>query len=214
MKLLHIFIYTFLLILSWAFNALVFELVIDPPIAWQGKVLKVSIISPEGVVWYNSPGLSMKFKIKNSKFKTKTENLKVERIIDVNINRAVEGLRVMEEIVRFVLENKRMTKELKEIRGKLRRTSKKLIESAGGQHFQQRDVAGDVGKELYTLNEAKRHGLLDIFTANAKRVQEALRVLEEFAKLIEPRIGKFFKTLRFRLYEIEKRTFNKLSRKS
>lgn len=120
----------------------------------------------------------------------------ISRIIDVNTNRAVEGLRVMEEVVRFVLEDKKLTHELKQLRSSLRKISGNLI--------QQRKISSDVGRDLYTKSEAKRATILDIFTANAKRVQEALRVLEEFSKLIKPSAGKSIKGLRFKVYELEK----------
>ena len=119
---------------------------------------------------------------------------KVYRIIDVNINRAVEGIRVIEEIARFVLEDKKSTTQLKQIRAKLRQTT----------HLKERRSLEDVGRELYTKSEGKRETILDIFSANAKRVQEALRVLEEFSKLSDPRLGKSFKAFRFKVYELEK----------
>lgn len=117
----------------------------------------------------------------------------------------------MEEVVRFVLEDKKLTVQLKEIRGKLRRIIDKLIDNEI--HFQRRKALKDVGKELYTSGEAKRKTILDIFMANVKRVQEALRVLEEFSKLINPRSGKALKDIRFKVYDLEKRIFYVLNRR-
>lgn len=153
----------------------------------------------------------MKFKIQNLKFKISDPNSKIFQIIDVNTNRAVEGLRVMEEIVRFVLEDKKLTVVLKETRGKLRKIIEKLIENEI--HFQQRNALKDAGRELYTSNEAKRQSVLDIFMANAKRVQEALRVLEEFSKLIKPKAGKKIKEIRFKVYDLEQSIFYALYRR-
>jgi thiamine-phosphate pyrophosphorylase len=129
---------------------------------------------------------------------------KVYRIIDANLNRAVEGLRVMEEVARFELENKKLTDKVKGLRGKVRGEIKLDLLS--------RDVKGDVGRELYHEKESKRNSIKDIFAANAKRVQEALRVLEEFSKLVDPKHGKKFKAFRFEAYAIEKKVFPLLLR--
>jgi len=150
----------------------------------------------------------MKFKIKNSKVKIAAQNSKILRIIDVNTNRAVEGLRVMEEVARFVLEKKRLSLKLKNIRGTLRKLVDRL--QKGEIHFKHRKALKDVGRKVYTKNEAKRETVLDIFVSNAKRVQEALRVLEEFSKLIKPDLGKSFKDIRFKVYDLEKRGYRDL----
>jgi len=149
----------------------------------------------------------MKCKMQNAKCKTITENLKVFRILDANINRAVEGVRVVEEIARFILDDKKATKELKDIRSALRMSGKKL----GA--IKSRQVATDVGRASFSKSEAKRETLLDIFAANIKRVQEALRVLEEFSKLTAPKAGQTFKKIRFQIYELEKVLFAKLSKR-
>ena len=129
---------------------------------------------------------------------------KVLRIIDANTNRAVEGLRVMEEVARFVLENKGMTAKLKNMRAKLRNAAKEINPMLG------RKVSSDVGKKSYSESEKKRKSIKDIFTANAKRAQEALRVLEEFSKLSKPNLGKVFKQVRFKLYALEKQALSQI----
>jgi thiamine-phosphate pyrophosphorylase len=124
----------------------------------------------------------------------------VLRIIDVNMNRALEGLRVVEEICRFILENKQLTLSIKKIRGELSRIarmSEKLIEARGAEK--------DVGRELYTKREGKRGNIQDIFRSNMKRAEEAVRVLEEFSKLLDPMMGQKFKAVRFKLYSLEKK---------
>ena len=148
----------------------------------------------------------MKSKTRNPKLETR--NSVVLRIIDVNTNRAVEGLRVMEEVVRFVLEDKGLSLRFKNMRGKLRKLANKLFK--GEIHFKHRKALKDVGRRVYTRSEARRKTVLDIFVSNAKRVQEALRVLEEFSKLIKPNLGKSFKDIRFRIYDLEKRGYRKL----
>jgi thiamine-phosphate pyrophosphorylase len=121
---------------------------------------------------------------------------KIYRIVDVNLNRATEGLRVVEEICRFVLEDKILTAEVKGLRAELSKVSRKL---------KARRSLEDVGRKLYPESESKRVGVEDIFRANMKRAQEALRCLEEFSKLIDPELGRKFKRIRFKLYDLEKR---------
>jgi len=114
----------------------------------------------------------------------------------------------MEEVARFVLEKKRLSLKLKNIRGTLRKLVDRL--QKGEIHFKHRKALKDVGRKVYTKNEAKRETVLDIFVSNAKRVQEALRVLEEFSKLIKPDLGKSFKDIRFKVYDLEKRGYRDL----
>jgi len=68
----------------------------------------------------------------------------------------------------------------------------------------------DVGKEIY-IHELKRDDYQDIFFANIQRVKESLRVLEEFAKLINKNIAIEFKKLRYGIYEIEKKVTQRIS---
>ena len=115
----------------------------------------------------------------------------------MNLNRATEGLRVVEEICRFVLEDRNLTIAVKTLRGKMNRiVPHSLLES--------RDAAGDVGREPYTQDEGRRSNMENIFRANMKRAEEAVRCLEEFSKLISPKFGKEYKNVRFKLYELEK----------
>jgi thiamine-phosphate pyrophosphorylase len=75
--------------------------------------------------------------------------------------------------------------------------SEKLIEARGAEK--------DVGRELYTKREGKRGNIQDIFRSNMKRAEEAVRVLEEFSKLLDPMMGQKFKAVRFKLYSLEKK---------
>ena len=107
------------------------------------------------------------------------DDRKLYRIIDANLNRAREGLRVCEDICRFVWDQREGARGFKEIRHRLTVVIMsldipKLLES--------RNIEGDVGK--ITLDgELRRRDAGDIFYANAQRVKESIRVLEEFAKL-------------------------------
>jgi len=126
-----------------------------------------------------------------------TNEGRILRIIDANLNRGTEGLRVVEEICRFVLEDKVLTVKVKTLRGKLSRIVPQSL-------LVHRDAEGDVGREPYTRDEGRRTRVEDIFKANMKRAEEAVRVLEEFAKLLKPVYGRKFKAIRFKLYELEK----------
>ena len=136
------------------------------------------------------------------------KKINVGRVIDANLNRVKEGLRVCEEVTRFILNNHKFTAKLKAIRHK--------IDSLGSQIYSpakliiQRRARADVGR-LNCRGETKRGNCQDIFWANIHRVQESLRVLEEFSKLIDVRAALGFKQLRYKVYEIEKESFKKIS---
>ena len=133
----------------------------------------------------------------------KTRNLKTYRILDANINRAMEGLRVVEEVFRMVLDDKKMAQEFKSLRSHLQRAANALPD----RHLllEARQALRDVGKDLSSQTENKRKNLKNIFKSNIKRAQEALRVLEEFSKLVKVATSHKFKQLRFKLYELEKK---------
>ncbi len=128
------------------------------------------------------------------------------RIIDANINRGKEGLRVCEEIARFHLKSRNTTKQFAHLRHELttlvkvsRLDKKKLIK--------ERDAAGDVGKT--TCLCPRKDTFKEIFIANSQRTKEALRVLEEFLKLFDPFASKKFQKLRFQVYDLEKKTIQR-----
>jgi len=134
---------------------------------------------------------------------------KIFRILDANLNRATEGVRVAEDIVRFVMNDDVLTKRLKEIRHELVDLMKdKSWELRGA-----RRVKSDVGANKTILAESKRKNLADVFTANIKRAEEAVRVFEELSKLFDPIMGPKFKKLRFELYDIEQRAGYRLKSK-
>ena len=126
----------------------------------------------------------------------------VERILDANINRAKEGLRVCEEVARFILNSRVLSSAFKDLRhgidsALIHLPSRKKI-------IMQRDALTDVGKGLLG-NELKRKNVADIFSANLQRVKESVRVLEEFSKLYAKRPALAFKDIRYKLYALEKR---------
>ena len=121
---------------------------------------------------------------------------KIFRIIDANINRCKEGIRVIEEIIRYLFDNKEIASKLKELRHKIKVENYKNL-------LQYRDIENDVLKESIE-SEKDRTNLKDIILANFKRAQESARVLEESFKLIDPQISEDFKHIRYELYSLEK----------
>ncbi len=101
------------------------------------------------------------------------------RIIDVNINRTCEGLRVLEDISRFLLEDRNSSRQLKIIRHSLRDIGGKL----GLKLERSRDVDGDIGSD-FDLSD-RHDDLYSLVKANSRRIEEGLRVLEEISKLPE-----------------------------
>ncbi len=130
------------------------------------------------------------------------------RVIDANLNRAREGLRVLEEIARFILEDPDLSSRMKDMRHRLSATAG-ILPGGMDELLKARDPEGDVGAGSWAPGEKTRDGMLSLATANIKRVQEAARVLEEFGKLLAPDI-KDFKEIRFESYRIEQELFNRL----
>ena len=122
-----------------------------------------------------------------------TEHL---RLIDANLNRLREGIRVVEDIYRYIYNDKKTASELKTLRHKSRiDIYADLLDS--------RDIQNDVLKKTVE-SELNRTDLNSILIANFKRAQESSRVLEEFGKLISIETSETFKSIRYALYHIEK----------
>jgi thiamine-phosphate pyrophosphorylase len=128
------------------------------------------------------------------------------QIIDANINRITEGLRVTEEIARFVIKDSQLTKRIKTERHKIRKLSKKI------ETLECRDTSKDLGKnkdfDTYSYKD-----LLELTNRNFKRVQEGCRVIEEFTKLLDNPLSSDIKEIRFKIYDIEKTMNIKLSKR-
>lgn len=123
------------------------------------------------------------------------------RIIDVNINRTCEGLRVLEDLARFLLEDKNTSRQLKIIRHALRDAGSRL----GLKLERSRDVNRDIGSDFNLSNI--HNDLHSIVQANSRRIEEGLRVLEEIAKLPEYKgllSSKEFHSYRYTIYNLSK----------
>ncbi len=132
------------------------------------------------------------------------------RIIDANLNRIGEGLRVLEEIARLLLDDTALSQQLKDMRHEMVRVDLSLEQ----QFLQARNSEADVGINLEASGEEKYKEIPETVLANARRVQEALRVMEELAKNPGlPLESDKFKQARFNLYTIEKELFSNLMRR-
>ena len=129
------------------------------------------------------------------------------RLVDANLNRISEGLRLLEDVARFILNDPRISAELKSLRHELAAKDPSLQKAL----LQARDSAGDVA--AFAEEAAHRQDLQALIIANAKRVEESLRVVEELAKLPEVTLDPSrSKKARFDLYQIEKKMVAKLLR--
>lgn len=129
---------------------------------------------------------------------------KLARLIDANANRAREGLRVIEEVARMLWDNERLTREIKGKRHKITELMH-MLPITGRELLLARDSGQDVGRTTTVKNEQRRDDLEGLLISNFKRVEEALRVLEEFLKLENADCAEGFKALRFGVYDIEKK---------
>ncbi|MDZ4658274.1 MAG: thiamine phosphate synthase [Bythopirellula sp.] len=123
------------------------------------------------------------------------------RILDAAANRAAEGLRVVEDFTRFVLDDAHLTRLLKELRHELADTINTLPRS---DRHAIRETQHDVGTAISTATENVRTDAVDVCEASCERVKQSLRSLEEFSKTIAPTTANRFEALRYRWYTLEK----------
>lgn len=120
----------------------------------------------------------------------------VWRILDANFDRAREGLRIIEEWCRFALNDAKLANECKQMRQDLGMWHTAEIRAA-------RNTAADVGTQLSHPREEQRTGVEQLLQANFCRVQEALRVLEEYGKLYSASVSSGCKQMRYQVYTLE-----------
>ena len=118
------------------------------------------------------------------------------RILDANLDRAREGLRIIEEWCRFGMNSSTLVNECKQMRQELASWHSIELRAA-------RDTPGDPGTELSHPQEEQRSSIEHLLQVNFSRVEEALRVLEEYSKLYDPDMGAATKQMRYRVYTLE-----------
>lgn len=130
-----------------------------------------------------------------------TEELNIARILDANANRAREALRVLEDFARFTLADAVLSACAKQLRhdfaDAIRSLSAPLLLAS-------RDTLGDVGTAISTAAEWSRPSLAAVVQANAKRLQESLRSLEEYGKVVSVEFAQRVEKLRYQAYTLER----------
>ncbi|MDB9525352.1 thiamine phosphate synthase [Oscillatoria sp. CS-180] len=120
----------------------------------------------------------------------------VYRILDANLDRAREGLRVLEDWCRFGLNHHDLTEKLKHLRQSLVQWHTADLRAA-------RDTPRDTGTAITHPQEKVRSGVTQVLQANFCRVEEALRSLEEFGKIYRPEMADACKQMRYQVYVLE-----------
>lgn len=128
-------------------------------------------------------------------------NGSILRLLDANANRAREGLRVIEDYARFVLNDDGLCAELKDLRHCLTEATHGFVADA----ILHRDTPGDVGTDNKADAELRREDAAHVVTAAGKRLGEALRTIEEYLKTADPAAAGKVERLRYRFYDVEHR---------
>ena len=123
-------------------------------------------------------------------------DITIHRILDANLDRAREGIRVLEEWCRFGLEDVILAEKCKNLRQTIAQWHHPEFRAA-------RNTPNDVGTNLSHPQEMTRLDVQAVLQANCCRVQEALRVLEEYGKLTEPALAEAMKAVRYEVYTLE-----------
>jgi len=141
---------------------------------------------------------------------TSSEHTSLLRTLDAAANRAREGLRVVEDFARFQRNDAYVSAELKAIRHTLQAC---LLDWKSDEWLSARDTAGDVGTAISTAAESQRADAPAVVRANLKRLEEALRTLEEFGKILDPQVSVRIEQLRYRVYRLEQRLLDDHARR-
>ena len=129
------------------------------------------------------------------------------RILDANYNRSKEALRVCEDLSRFLMNSAPLSLAFKKSRHEITRLILRFPHSYS-KLVSARNSAADVGRNR-TLQDRVKIRWQDIMASNIQRAQEAVRVMEEVAKVLAPAQSDGFQKLRYRLYELERKTVQK-----
>jgi thiamine-phosphate pyrophosphorylase len=137
-----------------------------------------------------------------------SQEVDLSRILDASANRAREGLRVVEDYIRFALDDPLLTRRIKEVRHRLGEAIRGLDQEM---LLASRDTLGDVGTHIMTDTEQTRENPRAVLMANFARTGEALRSLEEYSKLANVWLSGRFEILRYDVYTLEKLTLTALA---
>ncbi len=132
---------------------------------------------------------------------TPPSNNRIAQLIDANLDRAREGLRVMEDWCRFGLKRSDFSIQIKDWRQQLGVHHHNIYRKA---RLTSNDPAMGVSHPLQKVRSTPEA----VFIANSSRVQEALRVIEEFTRLTDPKLCEIATKIRYETYEIEIKVLN------
>ena len=128
-------------------------------------------------------------------------NRRIYRIVDANIDRAREGIRVIEDSSRFIFDEKETADKLRKLRHEISSVPK-LLGIPSVKLLSSRESRKDVGSKR---KEKRRENLQEVIASNFSRVEESIRVLEEYSRLFSPKATAKIKKIRFDLYTLQKK---------
>lgn len=158
---------------------------------------EIAEVTAEPTVNEDDPQQSLRFAVLENRAGASSA---VWRILDAEANRAGEALRVVEDYVRFALDDRHLAVLVKEMRHELAAAVSLLAPEL---RHSARDTQADVGTTISTAAEWRRGTAAEVATANLRRVSESLRSLEEYSKVVEPAASARLEALRYRSYTLE-----------
>ena len=168
----------------------------------------IDLPEPEALdmIWDEINGRNEKITVNQQATTQPGTETAVYRILDASANRAMEAARVIEDYVRFALDDERLVQSIKQMRHTL---ASALCELPRAERFASRDTDADVGTNIEGANEYHRMSMADVLGANFSRLQESLRSLEEFGKMLpqqtsQPSLARTVEQLRYRSYTLQK----------
>ncbi len=123
------------------------------------------------------------------------------RIVDANLNRGREALRVLDDYARFTLNDRLLTEQFKAVRHRLAEATGLL---SAATLLAARDTPNDVGTEITVSSEYTRGSAGQVAAVNLKRLQESLRSAEEFGKVLSGDFARAVEAIRYETYTLER----------
>jgi thiamine-phosphate pyrophosphorylase len=130
-----------------------------------------------------------------------SDHFQILRVMDAAANRAREGLRVLEDFVRFGLDDLHLTERFKRLRHALTLLLNRI---PWPDRLAARETLADVGTTLTLPSEQSRQGVAELLDANFARLQEALRSLEEHAKTFDSGLAAELEQIRYQTYTLHR----------
>jgi thiamine-phosphate pyrophosphorylase len=129
------------------------------------------------------------------------DHLRAARAVDANLNRSREALRVLDDYARFTLDDRTLTEQFKNLRHRLADATRLL---SAATLLASRDTTNDIGTEITTSSEYTRTSSAQVAMVNLKRLQESLRSLEEFGKVLNGDFARAVEAIRYETYTLER----------